>query len=93
MCINIILLPLIQDSKRSNEDFQGRIDGYTKVIFSKTRSEYELKENNLRLKPGDYCIVKIRDANSEVLKGTLVGITTLQGYFTDNHANYITSMS
>ena len=42
------------------------------------------------LKSGDYCIVKICDANSEILKGVLVGPTTLQKYFADSSDNYIT---
>ena len=50
------------DSKKSSDDFKGRNSQNKMVVFPKEDG----------LKPGDYCLVKIRDATSATLKGRLV---------------------
>ena len=87
----------LQDSKRSSAEYQGRSDGYTKVIFPKysnSTSNQNIDNNSkdepdCALGPGDYCIVKINDASSQVLRGILIGPTTLQGYFQDTNQTII----
>lgn len=59
-----------QDSKRSNQDFQGRNDANVKVIFAKDES----------VQVGDYCRVRISNANGQVIKGTFVTKTNLSGH-------------
>jgi tRNA-2-methylthio-N6-dimethylallyladenosine synthase len=51
------------DSKRSDQDFKGRNSQNKMVIFPK---------NGSTLKPGDYCEVKIAEASSATLKGSMV---------------------
>ena len=74
---------LFQDSKRSSSDYQGRTDGYTKVILPKLNID---TENELsRIKPGDYCQVEILDASSEVLFGRILNPTTIQNFYQNNY--------
>lgn len=71
------------DSKRSSSDYQGRTDGYTKVILPKLNID---TENELsRIKPGDYCQVEILDASSEVLFGRILNPTTIQNFYQNNY--------
>uniref|UniRef100_A0A6I8RD02 Mitochondrial tRNA methylthiotransferase CDK5RAP1 n=1 Tax=Xenopus tropicalis TaxID=8364 RepID=A0A6I8RD02_XENTR len=68
-------------SKRSPEELCGRNDGNTKVIFSEAPKVGGLaQENSLqnRIQSGDYVLVKITSSSSQSLKGTLLGLTTLQ---------------
>ncbi len=51
------------DSKRSDQDFKGRNSQNKMVIFPK---------NGSTLKPGEYCEVKIAEASSATLKGSMV---------------------
>ena len=41
------------------------------------------------LKPGDYCVIRICNANSEILKGNLVCSTTLESYSKNNSFEFI----
>ncbi|XP_071955752.1 mitochondrial tRNA methylthiotransferase CDK5RAP1-like [Antedon mediterranea] len=57
-------------SKRSQEDFAGRIDANTKVIISdKTIPESETSAHMQTISVGDFIAVQITDSNSQVLKG------------------------
>jgi len=60
-----------QDSKRSDEWFQGRIDGNIKVNFP--------KQSSLPLLKGDYCLVDITESNSQGLKGFPLMRTDIKG--------------
>ncbi|OCT62707.1 CDK5 regulatory subunit associated protein 1 L homeolog isoform X1 [Xenopus laevis] len=64
-------------SKRSPAELCGRNDGNTKVIFSETPKADNLALEN-KIQPGDYVLVKITSSSSQSLKGTLLGLTTLQ---------------
>jgi len=59
-------------SKRSDSDLQGRCDNNVKAIFPHQGSN---------VRAGDYCVVRIKEANAQVLKGTLVqSHVTLQDF-------------
>ena len=61
-----------QVSKRSDSDLQGRCDNNVKAIFPHQGSN---------VRAGDYCVVRIKEANAQVLKGTLVqSHATLQDF-------------
>ena len=60
-----------QNSKRSENEFQGRTDGYVKTIFPK-------QEN---LKPGDYVKVHITDSNSQTLRGNVISKSSITEFF------------
>ena len=62
---------LLQDSKRSSEEYQGRTDGNVKAIFGKVLPD------GSTLQPGDYCTVRVTGSSSEVVKGTPMERTTL----------------
>uniref|UniRef100_A0A336M528 CDK5RAP1-like protein n=1 Tax=Culicoides sonorensis TaxID=179676 RepID=A0A336M528_CULSO len=68
-------------SKRSEKEFYGRTDGNIKVIIPLI----ELMETNSMesrfYKPGDYVTVKINQANSQVLKGRPLEITTIKDFY------------
>lgn len=72
------MLNLFQTSKRSEKDFQGRNDGNTKVIFP----QESIPINNMSgehkvIEPGDYIVVHVCDANSQILKGIPLYHTTV----------------
>lgn len=57
-------------SKRSVKDMAGRNDGNTKVIFPAVEIPDSQYSQTLRsIKPGDYVVVQISSATSQVLKG------------------------
>ncbi|XP_017752919.1 PREDICTED: CDK5RAP1-like protein [Eufriesea mexicana] len=57
-------------SKRSNEGFQAKNDGNTRVVISSKIIPTEKYSNEKRsIKIGDYVVVKIQDANSHTLTG------------------------
>ena len=60
-----------QNSKRSENEFQGRTDGYVKTIFP--------KHDNL--KPGDYVKVHITDSNSQTLRGNIISKSSITEFF------------
>lgn len=70
-------------SFRSASDLAGRNDGNTKVIFPlKPLSSAAITEGSSvrrEPRPGDYVEVEITGASSQVLLGTPVALTTLQG--------------
>jgi len=67
-------------SKRSDQFLAGRSDGNIKVIFPNCPLHFDgvLKE----IRPGDYIVVQIDDANSQVLKGTGLRHTTMSNFYT-----------
>ncbi|XP_059083073.1 mitochondrial tRNA methylthiotransferase CDK5RAP1-like [Tigriopus californicus] len=58
------------NSKRSDQDYQGRNDANVKVIFGKDES----------VQVGNYCKVRISNANGQVIKGSFVAKTNLSGH-------------
>ncbi|KAF5291402.1 hypothetical protein FQR65_LT01712 [Abscondita terminalis] len=74
-------LVLIEDkSKRSSLYLQGRNEGNCKVILPLQEvTNINNAEVNL-IKPGDYVVVQIEDANSQVLKGVPLYRTTLSEF-------------
>jgi len=61
-------------SKRSKEDLQGRCEGNVKVIVPKKQEK--------KVKPGDYCVVRVESASSQVLKGYVTNPSiTLQAFY------------
>lgn len=74
---------LLQESKRSSDCLAGRNDNNIKVIFPKAASRLEeitCAASEVPIRPGDYVVVKIDEANSQVLKGTALCRTTLQEF-------------
>jgi len=64
-------------SRRSANDLQGRCDNNVKAIFPR----------NSEVQPGDYCVVRIKEANAQVMKGTLVqNQTTLREFHHSRNA-------
>lgn len=62
-------------------EFYGRNDGNIKVIIPLLELN-EVSSNQIRLyKPGDYVSVKISDANSQVLKGTPIEISSIKDFY------------
>ena len=60
-----------QFSKRSNENFQARNDGNTRVVIPSMTIPTGKYSNDTRpIKIGDYVVVKIETANSHTLTGT-----------------------
>ncbi|XP_003399711.1 CDK5RAP1-like protein [Bombus terrestris] len=60
-----------QSSKRSNENFQARNDGNTRVVIPSMTIPTGKYSNDTRpIKIGDYVVVKIETANSHTLTGT-----------------------
>ncbi|XP_068979059.1 CDK5RAP1-like protein [Bombus flavifrons] len=60
-----------QPSKRSNEKFQARNDGNTRVVIpSMTIPTGKYSNDTRSIKIGDYVVVKIETANSHSLTGT-----------------------
>ncbi|CAF1148916.1 unnamed protein product [Didymodactylos carnosus] len=62
-------------SKRSQDEYIGRNDYNTKVIFSKKTLK------NIELNPGDYVAVRIDTATSESLRATPLYRTTLKKFY------------
>lgn len=57
-------------SKRSVNDMAGRNDGNVKVVFPAVEiPEAEYSNKLQKIKPGDYVVVQISSANSQILKG------------------------
>lgn len=57
-------------SKRSMNDMAGRNDGNMKVVFPAVEiPEAEHSDKLQKIKPGDYVVVQISSANSQILKG------------------------
>uniref|UniRef100_A0A1B6LHT2 CDK5RAP1-like protein n=1 Tax=Graphocephala atropunctata TaxID=36148 RepID=A0A1B6LHT2_9HEMI len=70
------------ESKRSKEYLAGRNDGNTKVIIPKIDLQQEEagSDSVSPISPGDYVVVKITGASSQVLKGIPLYHTTLARY-------------
>ncbi|NXX41674.1 CK5P1 protein, partial [Tricholaema leucomelas] len=65
-------------SKRSASELCGRNDGNIKVIFPAAQpQEAPGSEAPFRPQPGDYVLVKVTSANSQTLRGVLLGPATL----------------
>ncbi|XP_074656899.1 mitochondrial tRNA methylthiotransferase CDK5RAP1-like isoform X2 [Tubulanus polymorphus] len=80
--IGQVQLVLIEgDSKRSIEDFAGRNDANTKVIFQKkTIPSLENCDEFKPMKPGDYVAVQIIDGTSQVLRGIPLYHTSIRDF-------------
>ncbi|KAM6927886.1 mitochondrial tRNA methylthiotransferase CDK5RAP1 [Xenentodon cancila] len=79
--VGSVQLVLVEgESKRSAEDLCGRTDGNTKVIFP--REDATAQPADLSAAPilaGDYVLVKILSANSQSLRGRVLGHSSLRG--------------
>ncbi|XP_063227812.1 CDK5RAP1-like protein [Bacillus rossius redtenbacheri] len=72
-------------SKRSNLHMAGRNDGNTKVILPATEIPESSRSDTIRaIKPGDYVVVMVNEAGSQVLKGIPLYHTTLSEYCTQH---------
>lgn len=76
----------MQISKRSPHEVYGRTDGNTKVIIPIVELPDITGNRPLRrnVQAGDYVLVKINGANSQVLKGDPLLITNLHNHFAPN---------
>lgn len=68
-------------SKRSDLHLAGRNDGNTKVIFPNIDVEEGTEGHTRPLKPGDYVSVVVTDANSQVLKGFPLKISSIKEFY------------
>ncbi|KAF2883337.1 hypothetical protein ILUMI_22839 [Ignelater luminosus] len=73
-------------SKRSDTHLQGRNDANIKVIFPTGEIPEESGDSLEMIKPGDYIVVQINNANSQILKGIPLYRTTL-GKFLNKNTN------
>lgn len=84
------------NSKRSNSQLQGRNDGNIKVILPQGEvPDVDGKEYS-PIKPGDYIVVQINAASSQVLKGIPLYHTKLGDYYNNSYSgqtNYLNYMS
>ncbi|CAG2254208.1 CDK5 regulatory subunit-associated protein 1,CDK5RAP1-like protein,tRNA-2-methylthio-N(6)-dimethylallyladenosine synthase [Mytilus edulis] len=77
------------ESKRSPLDMAGRNDGNVKVIVPNTNIPESCADTSTRnIQRGDYVVVKIRSANSQVLHGIPLYHTSLTEFY--NKDNLIT---
>ncbi|GLH13960.1 CDK5RAP1-like protein [Gryllus bimaculatus] len=68
-------------SKRSDQFLAGRNDGNTKVIIpADSVPEHRFSRNDRPIVSGDYVVVQINDASSQVLKGTPLYHSTLSEF-------------
>ncbi|KAK7872977.1 hypothetical protein R5R35_004282 [Gryllus longicercus] len=68
-------------SKRSDQFLAGRNDGNTKVIIpAYSVPEHRFSRNDKPIVSGDYVVVQINDASSQVLKGTPLYHSTLSEF-------------
>jgi len=78
-CIGSEQLVLVTgDSKRSSQDLQGLADSGTKVIFPKVKTDAVMEGGQREPVKGDYVVVNVTQASSEVLKGVALRISSLQ---------------
>lgn len=75
-------------SKRSDTHLQGRNDANIKVIFPAGEIPEESGDSPALIKAGDYIVVQINNANSQVLKGIPLYRTTLRNYFNKSTSMY-----
>lgn len=68
-------------SRRSSLYLAGRNDSNIKVIFPQSDIPEHCGEENSDIKPGDYVVVQINDASSQVLKGIPLYHTTLNKFY------------
>ncbi|XP_069688767.1 CDK5RAP1-like protein [Periplaneta americana] len=75
-------------SKRSLKDMAGRNDGNIKVIFpAEMIPESEDSQELKSIKPGDYVVVQINSANSQVLKGTPLYHSSLSKFVSSEYTH------
>ncbi|XP_063708226.1 CDK5RAP1-like protein [Culicoides brevitarsis] len=79
-------------SKRSEKEFQGRTDGNIKVIIPSLELNDTKSSQKRKFKPGDYVSVKITDANSQVLKGTPIEITSIKEFYRNEKISQVASV-
>ncbi|XP_068212269.1 mitochondrial tRNA methylthiotransferase CDK5RAP1-like [Palaemon carinicauda] len=72
-------------SKRSNLHLAGRNDGNTKVIFPNIEVEEGTEGKVRHLKPGDYVSVVVTDANSQVLKGFPLKVSSIKEFYSSKN--------
>ncbi|XP_071112860.1 mitochondrial tRNA methylthiotransferase CDK5RAP1-like isoform X1 [Haliotis cracherodii] len=76
------------DSKKSVQEFAGRNDANTKVIFPKMDVPSCAGSKQQRVvSPGDYVVVQVTSCSSQVLKGVPLYHSTLQSF---HHQNTVT---
>lgn len=67
-------------SRRSDDDWKGRVDSNTKTIIPKVEVFDKCTETKRSIMPGDYVVCLITEANSQTLKGVPLLITTQYDY-------------
>lgn len=72
-------------SRKSDEDFQGRIDTNIKTIIPKTKIYSDVVKQEVPIKPGDYVVCEILKAGSQTLIGRPLYITTQADYFNNQY--------
>ncbi|KAK4874114.1 hypothetical protein RN001_013474 [Aquatica leii] len=78
-------LVLVEDkSKRSSLYLQGRNEGNCKVIFPASEVPLKNGSESRFIKAGDYVVVQINAANSQVLKGIPLYYTSLNDFYNKN---------
>ena len=70
-------------SRRSKSHLVGRNDNNIKVIFSDDEIFYNNSNVSMKIKPGDYIVVQVNSASSQVLKGIPLYHTTSMEFYKD----------
>lgn len=81
------LVLIESESRRSSEDWKGRVDTNVKTIVPKSKVLSTHDGDERLIKPGDYVACKITDANSQTLKAIPLYITTQADYYYGNLKN------
>lgn len=77
------LILIESDSKRSDSDWQGLSDNNVTTILPKMKVP-SLTDSSVRpIRPGDYVICRVIDANSQTFRGEPICITTQEDFHSD----------
>lgn len=69
------------ESRRSVDHWRGRADNNVKVIIPKRNVPIGKGTDKINIKPGDYVVSQVLDANSQTLKGEAKYITSMLEYY------------
>lgn len=79
------LVLIDSNSRRSENDWQGRVDTNIKTIVPKEEVYDRISGTTRAIKPGDYVICQIQEANSQTLKARPIEISTQFDYHHRDH--------
>lgn len=74
------LVLIESESRRSTQDWKGKVDYNIKTILAKGSIHSEIVDCMVPMKPGDYVVCEITEANSQTLKAIPLYITTQESF-------------